>query len=45
SAIKRHRGKKDFAALSRMHGGILDIYDSLLFAVPAFYLLRTLVSS
>jgi len=42
SAIKRRQGKKDFPALSRMHGGILDIYDSLLFAVPAFFLVRAL---
>jgi phosphatidate cytidylyltransferase len=40
SALKRARGVKDFAPLALLHGGLLDIYDSLLFAVPALLLLR-----
>ena len=34
SALKRRQGKKDFAPLSKDHGGALDIYDSLLMAAP-----------
>jgi phosphatidate cytidylyltransferase len=40
SALKRARGVKDFPPLALLHGGLLDIYDSLLFAVPALLLLR-----
>jgi phosphatidate cytidylyltransferase len=40
SALKRWRGAKDFPPLAVMHGGLMDIYDSLLFAAPALLLLR-----
>ena len=32
SALKRGAGVKDFPPVTRLHGGILDIYDSTLFA-------------
>ncbi|HEX2829927.1 MAG TPA: phosphatidate cytidylyltransferase [Burkholderiales bacterium] len=32
SALKRGAGVKDFPAVTTLHGGILDIYDSTLFA-------------
>ena len=32
SAVKRGAGVKDFPAVHRLHGGLLDIYDSTLFA-------------
>jgi len=37
SAIKRDRGVKDFGALIRGHGGILDRFDSIAFAAPVFF--------
>jgi phosphatidate cytidylyltransferase len=37
SAIKRRAGVKDFSALVPTQGGILDIYDALIFTAPAFY--------
>lgn len=40
SALKRARDVKDFPPLALLHGGLLDIYDSLLFAVPALLLAR-----
>jgi phosphatidate cytidylyltransferase len=40
SALKRAHGIKDFAPLAKLHGGVLDIYDSLLFAAPALFALR-----
>ncbi len=40
SALKRARGVKDFPHLLARHGGILDIYDSFLFAAPAAYAFR-----
>ncbi|MDA8637744.1 phosphatidate cytidylyltransferase [Rhodospirillales bacterium] len=39
SAFKRACARKDFAPLSRLHGGILDIYDSLLFGAMALCLI------
>jgi phosphatidate cytidylyltransferase len=43
SALKRARGVKDFRPLARLHGGLLDIYDSLLFAAPALFLVRAIL--
>jgi phosphatidate cytidylyltransferase len=42
SVLKRWRGKKDFSPVLKRHGGLLDIYDSLLFAAPAICLWRLL---
>jgi len=42
SALKRARGAKDFRPLALIHGGLLDIYDSLLFAAPALLALKAL---
>jgi phosphatidate cytidylyltransferase len=38
SAIKRTAGVKNFAALVPDQGGILDIYDALIFTAPWFWL-------
>ena len=41
SGLKRRRGVKDFPPIALLHGGLLDIYDSLLFAAPVLLLLRS----
>ncbi|MEE8438411.1 MAG: phosphatidate cytidylyltransferase [Micropepsaceae bacterium] len=44
SALKRRRGKKDFSPVLRRHGGVLDIYDAFLFAVPIALFFRWAVA-
>ncbi len=43
SLLKRWRQKKDFPPLMVLHGGVLDIYDSLLIATPMVFLTRELL--
>lgn len=40
SGLKRWRGRKDFAPIAAAHGGLLDICDSMLFAVPVLLLFQ-----
>jgi phosphatidate cytidylyltransferase len=42
SAMKRRAGVKDFGTTIPTMGGVLDVYDSLIFAAP-FYLILTWV--
>jgi phosphatidate cytidylyltransferase len=39
SAVKRHRGVKDWGRMIEGHGGMLDRLDSLVFAAPVFFYL------
>lgn len=43
SAIKRQAGLKDFANTIPTQGGILDVYDAFIFALPLWYLLLVLL--
>lgn len=43
SLLKRWQQKKDFPALMVLHGGVLDIYNSLLIATPIVFLMRSLL--
>ena len=38
SKVKRDMGVKDFGNVLPKQGGILDIYDSLIFVSPVFYM-------
>ena len=44
SVLKRGCGKKDFSPVLRRHGGVLDIYDAFLFAVPIALLFQWAVA-
>lgn len=41
SKIKRNLNIKDFGNFLPIHGGVLDIYDSLIFSAPLFYWFAT----
>jgi phosphatidate cytidylyltransferase len=42
SALKRARGVKDFPPVLKRHGGVLDIYDAFLAAMPIAWLFKML---
>lgn len=42
SVLKRQQGLKDFGNIMPGHGGVMDRFDSVLFTVPAFYVLEYL---
>jgi phosphatidate cytidylyltransferase len=42
SLVKRDLGVKDMGSILPGHGGLLDRFDGMLFALPAVWLLATL---
>jgi phosphatidate cytidylyltransferase len=44
SVMKRDLGIKDMSQVIPGHGGLMDRLDSILFAVPAAYLLLSLIA-
>lgn len=45
SAYKRDVGIKDYPPIHRLHGGLLDIYDSLIFTAPWALALAVLITA